>query len=317
MTEVTLGGLAPRREDLVKATWNYDKGLLSQPELERLRAAATQELVELQERLGFKPLCDGLLAWQDQFRPVVEATRGFEVGGVTRLFETNRFYRQPILHGPPQLDWAKLRAAFAPEPRLRSRGWKAILPSPYWWTRATLDQHFHDEAALGHALAAVLNEAARRLAEAGFGTIQFQEPALFHEKAPDVGLANELFAASVRGVQATTVANFPNGDAAPHQSFLQTIPVDVIGVDFVETLPEKLPPRLQEKRVLAQVVNSQESRVESVQELSDLLSRVEARLRPAELWATHTWDLEFVPAPVALKKLEALGALRSRRKVVA
>lgn len=315
MTEATISGLCPRREDLVKATWNFDKGLLSRDELAKLQAECTKELIDAQRKLGFRPLTDGLVAWQDQFRPLIEATTGYEVGGVTRLFETNRFYRQPVLNAAPKLDAKKLRAAFPAASTIRSQEWKAILPSPYWLTRATLDNHFHQEAAVGHAVAGVLHDAAKKLASEGFQTIQFQEPALFYEKSPDVGFANELFAAATKGVNATTIANFPNGDAAPHQSFLQTVPVDVIGIDFIETSPEKLPARLQGKNILAQVVNSQESRLEPAAELEALVTRVKTKLKPEHLWVTHTWDLEFVPHEVALRKLEVLASVREQKKV--
>ncbi|HEX9816522.1 MAG TPA: hypothetical protein VGB18_06040, partial [Candidatus Thermoplasmatota archaeon] len=226
MTEATLGGIYPRREELVKGTWNSDKGLLKKEELTTLQTDATNQLLELQQRLGFTPLFDGLLTWQDQFRGVVEATNGFEVGGVTRLFETNRFFRQPILHGEPKLDYAKLRAALPSASQAKKGSWKAILPSPYWFTRATLDHHFKDEVKLGHALAGILNEAAKKLAADGYQAIQFQEPALFYEKVPDVGFCNELIARATEGVKATTIGNFTNGDAARHHSFLQTVPVD-------------------------------------------------------------------------------------------
>jgi methionine synthase II (cobalamin-independent) len=317
MIAATLGGIYPRREELVKGTWNFDKGLIRREDLAQLQAAATSELLDLQQKLGFTPLCDGLLTWQDQFRGLIEATSGFEVGGVTRLFETNRFYRQPILHAAPKLDYQKLRAAFPSAAKVKSGSWKAILPSPYWLTRATLDHHFKDEAKLGHALAGVLNDAAQRLAADGFQTIQFQEPALFYEKVPDVGFANELFAVAASGVRATTVGNFTNGDAARHHSFLQTVPVDVLGIDFIETLPEKIPPRLQGKKLQAQVVNGRESHLETPADVRDLVGRIQTKLKPASLFVTHTWDLEFVPAEVAVKKLEALASVLPSKKVTA
>lgn len=314
---LTLGGSYPRTEELVKATWNFDKGLLPQEELSRLQSAQAQQLLALQERFGFSPLSDGLLTWQDLFRPLVATSPSFEVGGVTRLFETNRFFRQPILHQPPQLDWPKLEAYF-PHAHLAGQGpWKAILPSPYGFTHAVKDHAFHDEYKLGHALAGYLNEVARRLDGLGYQAIQFNEAQLFYESKPDVGLANELLVAAVNGVRAETVANFLNGNAAPHAAFLQTVPVSTIGIDFVETLPEKLPARLQGKQVLAQVVNAQESLLEAPGEVRELVGRIQDRLKPARLTATHTWDLEFVPPEVAVQKLEVLASLRAARTVTA
>ncbi|MBI2078607.1 MAG: hypothetical protein HYT80_09620, partial [Euryarchaeota archaeon] len=94
-------------------------------------------------------------------------------------------------------------------------------------------------------------------------------------------------------------------------------PTSAIGIDFVETLPEKLPSRLQGKHIVAQVVNAQESHLETPHDVQDLLARVEAKLKPSRLTATHTWDLEFVPAEVAQRKVEVLASLVPQRKVTA
>src|SRR5688572_12241327 len=109
---VALSGSYSRREDLVKATWDFDKGLLDAAGLDRVRLAAAKETVEIQARFGASPVTDGNLTWQDTFRGVVESSAGFQVGGVTRLFETNKFYRQPILTGRPVLNAASFAKHF-------------------------------------------------------------------------------------------------------------------------------------------------------------------------------------------------------------
>lgn len=309
---ISLSGTYPRKEELVKSTWNFDKGLVSRKELDDAFLAAAKEVVSLQRANGLEPLTDGLLTWQDQFRPLVETSPAFEVGGVTRLFENNRFYRQPILNAAPKLDWAKLEPYF-PHVRHGKGAWKAILPSPYWFTRAAKDNLYQDEFKLGHALAGYVNSVARRLDKLGYAAIQFQEPCLFSEAKPDVGFANELLAEAAEGLTCETIANFPNGDAAPHHSFLKTAPVTTVGIDFVETLPEKLPPRLAGLSLQAAVVNGQESHVESASDVRSLVERVEKKLKPSRLTCTHTWDLEFVPHEVALKKVAILGTLPARK----
>lgn len=316
-TDITLGGSYPRTEELVKTTWNFDKGLLGARELADAQDKDRRAVIDLQRRVGANGVIDGLLAWQDAFRPLVETSPSFEVGGVTRLFETNRFFRQPIVNAEPKLQWAKLEAFFPHAKFGASNDWKAILPSPYWFARVAKDNVYHDEAKLGWALADYVNQVAKRLEAAGYRTIQFNEAFLFQEPKPDVGFANELFAQAVKGLRATTVANFVNGDAAPHQSFLQTVPTSAIGIDFVDTLPEKLPPRLQGKYLVAQVVNAQESHLETPADVQELTARIEKRLKPTRLTATHTWDLEFVPPEVAQRKVEVLASLLPARRVAA
>src|SRR5687768_1512808 len=85
---LVLSGLYPRSEPLVKTTWDFDKGLADAGRLDAAYLADARNLVDLETRLGFAALTDGNLTWQDPFRGLVESAAGFEVGGVTRFFET-------------------------------------------------------------------------------------------------------------------------------------------------------------------------------------------------------------------------------------
>ena len=169
-TDITLGGSYPRTEELVKTTWNFDKGLVGAKELTDAQDTQRAAVIDLQKRAGCTGLTDGLLSWQDAFRPLVATNASFEVGGVTRLFETNRFFRQPILNAPPKLDWANLEPFF-PHQKWGKGDWKAILPSPYWFARVAKDNHYHDEAKLGWALADYLNALAKKLESLDYRTI--------------------------------------------------------------------------------------------------------------------------------------------------
>lgn len=314
---LSLCGTYPRKEELVKATWNFDKGLLSVSALRAAQDEQSREVLAIQHRLGFEPVTDGLLAWQDLFRPLVETSPGFEVGGVTRLFETNKFYRQPILNQAPSFNWNKLEPFFPHHRNLNGARWKAILPSPYWFLRVTKDEVYHDERKLGLALAGHVNEVAKRVEAAGATAIQFNDPCLLYESTPDLALARDLFSAATKGVTAPTLANFPNGDASPHLDFLAALPVSGVGIDFVETLIEEVPKGAFAKPLVAQVVDSQESHLEGAADIRDLVDRIERRLKPRDLTATHTWDLDFVPHEVAVKKLEVLAELLPSRSVTA
>ena len=44
-----------------------------------------------------------MLAWQDLFRPLVDASEGLEAGGLTRFLDTNTFFRAPHATGTPRL----------------------------------------------------------------------------------------------------------------------------------------------------------------------------------------------------------------------
>lgn len=304
---LALSGLFPRSEKLVKATWDADKGLLDAPRLEAAFIEDARRLLGWQGRLGATPVTDGNLSWQDSFRGLVASAAGFEVGGLQRLFETNKFYRQPILTGRPVLNGEAFARHFLLEGLATRLPKKAILPSPYWLLRSSKIET-PANAPEDALVAGLVNEAAKWAVAHGYAHVQFQEPLLFYEKAPDLELAGVLFDGALKGLKATTTINFPNGNAEAYYAWAARLPVDWIGVDFVETRLEDLKAAKTRTRLLAQVVDSQESLLEDADGVREVAARIEQRLRPAELALTHTWELDFLPADVAVRKLEVLAA---------
>lgn len=312
----SLSGSYPRREDLVKATWNLDKGLLSITDVAALRLEQARELVALQERLGAEAVTDGNLSWQDAFRGVVENNPAFQVGGVTRLFETNRFYRQPILVGTPQPNPKALQAHFLLDSLKPKAPKKAILPSPYWLVRAAKVETNGDADNAGPAIAEYLNGVARWLEGAGYRQVQFNEALLFYEKTPDLKLAQTLLETTLKGLKTTAIVNFSNGNAAPHLAWLKQLPAAAtVGIDFIETFADDLPAKPLGRPLLAAVVDAQESLLESGAEVERLATTIERRLSPKGLTLTHTWDLQFLPATLAPQKIETLSKVATRKVV--
>ena len=88
-------GIYPRSEELVQATRDLDRGRTSQEAVDEQVERDLGELVSVQQAAGLDLLADGMLRWQDVFRPLVEAADGLEKGALTRFLDTNTFYRAP------------------------------------------------------------------------------------------------------------------------------------------------------------------------------------------------------------------------------
>jgi hypothetical protein len=117
-------GIYPRSAGLVAATRDLDRG--------RTTAAAVAERVErdrlafvaAQQEAGFELIVDGMLDWQDLFRPLAERCEGVEARPLTRFLDTNTFFRALLVSGTP-----RLREPM-PVPVLPG-DWLGTLPSPY------------------------------------------------------------------------------------------------------------------------------------------------------------------------------------------
>src|SRR4029079_5739326 len=148
-------GIYPRSEVLVQATRDLDRGRTTPEAVADQVERDVRELVTVQRAAGLDLLSDGLLGWQDIFRPLAEAAEGLDARPLTRYLDTNTFYRAVLVEGRPRLHKP------LPAPDVQER-WLGTLPSPVAFARAA------GSAASAQALAAdVLAPQIEAWAEAG------------------------------------------------------------------------------------------------------------------------------------------------------
>ena len=121
-------GIYPRSEQLVQATRDLDRGRTPQQAVDERVEGDLAELVSVQQQAGLDLLTDGMLRWQDLFRPLLEASEGLETGALTRFLDTNTFYRAPhATTAAPKLAGSLDERYVAPLPGPRL----VTLPSPF------------------------------------------------------------------------------------------------------------------------------------------------------------------------------------------
>jgi 5-methyltetrahydropteroyltriglutamate--homocysteine methyltransferase len=286
-------GIYPRSEALVQATRDLDRGRISADEAEQQLAVDRAALVSVQQEAGLDLLADGMLNWQDLFRPLVEESEGLEPGPLTRFLDTNTFYRAPRADGSPRFT-APAGVDLAtplPGPRLLT------LPSPFALAHAAgLDPQTVAEGVLAPALDTLEAE-----------LVVLSEPFLARERDPDLAaLGNALEALSGR---LPLVLQLTFGDAGPLLARLVELPVDGLGVDFyltsLDAIPEGFP-----KLLLAGVVDARSSAVEDPKAVAKFATRLRARTG-GEIALVPNGDLQFVPEPVARRKLVVLGEAKA------
>src|SRR5215471_6121621 len=99
-----LSGLHPRSEDLIALTRAFDRGQAEEARTQKLIETETEQIIRLQEKLGYEFFSDGAIYWQDPLRPLTKALRGVSSGSrYSRWFDTNTFYLKPVITGPVSL----------------------------------------------------------------------------------------------------------------------------------------------------------------------------------------------------------------------
>jgi 5-methyltetrahydropteroyltriglutamate--homocysteine methyltransferase len=284
-------------------------------------AAYRQDLanfVTLQQEAGLDFFADGLLRWQDIFRPLAEAA-GVHARILTRWFDNNAFFRAPEVDGPlKRLEAVQaiatgiLPGAMVPSPRV------ATLPSPYMFSRAAVTTGDRNTLMLDLARD-LLRPAAEQFVAAGCRLIHLQEPWLgFYgidssDRAP-LGHAIETLTV---GLDADVILHVYFGDAAPYLDWLRKLPVHAVGVDLVETDVSALG-RGWEIGLLAGCIDGRSSVVEPAAQTAAAIRQIAERAEPPVLYVSTSCDLQLLPRDLAVQKVRALGAaMHQLRELVA
>lgn len=319
--QATTAGIHPRSEELVQATRDFDRGRTDAKHLAEARARDAKALVDVQAKAGFPHVSDGLLGFQDIFRPFAERLKGAKVGPITRWFDNNTFYRQPIVEAPLKRTGPVVKD-YLERPKLApGHKWKAVLPGPYTFARMVDDRAYGSTEKLVAAFAReALAPEVRWLAQEGFGWVQFQEPSLVRERPrpEEWDALQKAYMTILDGVKVTSSVVTSFGDASRILGELLELPVDYVGVDFTETPLDAFEGITPSRGIQAGLVDGRSSIVERP---ADIVAQARGLLDATDVPAialAPSCDLEFLPRALADEKLLALGeAARALQEEVA
>jgi 5-methyltetrahydropteroyltriglutamate--homocysteine methyltransferase len=292
-------GIYARSEELVQATRDLDRGRTTEEAVTAQQDADLRVFLDAQRESNLDYFSDGLLNWQDIFRPFDTAAEGLRPGPLTRFLNTNTFYRAPAV----EMERPRLVEPLA-EPFFRigdlPRGrWVATLPSPYalaeWATGKVEPQVVAGE---------ILGPQIRWLAGNGCAYVVLQETALFGTRSNLYSLSEALEALAS---PLPLALQLPFGDVGSVLEELMELPIDAIGVDFYATSVAGLP-RPFPKTLLAGIIDVRNSLLEEPRELAKFGWNLLEDLEGPKLHLVPNGDLQFVPEKIAREKVRRLGA---------
>ena len=318
-----LTGILPRTNELIEATRAYDRGRVNEKELEKAFENATVKVIDTQLSAEFSYVTDGMLKWQDLFRPFTEYLSGVKMGSLTRWFNNNTFYRKPIIVGDI---WRKRsiieKVSYTKYPR-KNLHWKAILPAPYTFVNLSENQFYTDKKELMFKYAKILREEIEGLARLGFKYVQLSDPALVYKpidmsvSKDELNLTGEALRIAVKGIPVTTCLQTFFGDFSRILPDALDFSVDHLGIDLYETDLKKLKEYSFEKGVALGLVDSRSSLVEDEDELVKVAEEIVGSIyssKMLEVFVCPNCDLEFLPWERAEEKLKLISGVAGRLK---
>ncbi len=304
-------GDQPGQQRLRQAIARVDRGEAEPEEIARAADEMTVAAIREQEEAGLDLVTDGQVRWQDPITYLARGLEGFRITGLLRWFESNTYYRQPVVTGP--IAWTRpILAADLEFARAHAtKPVKAVVTGPY--TIGTLS----DAGELGHRrlvleLARALNQELRALAAAGPPWIQVDEPAIVDNRSVryrrDFAVFREAMAILTEGVSAPLALYTYHGSAADVPGLFE-LPFDLFGFDVVqgEANWRLLGSWPQGKALGLGVVDARNVRMEDERWLAERVARAVEAAGADRVHVGPSCGLEFLPRDVARRKLELVA----------
>ena len=297
-------GPGTKAPNLRTAINRADRGELTSEDVLAVREQVTAEVISEQIQAGIDLVTDGLVRWGDGQTYLARAISGFSFTGLIRYFDTNTYFRQPVVES--LLKWSapitvadyEFAASHSTKPV------KAVLTGPYTLARLSQDQKYHDQKRLVLDMAEVLNQEARALQAAGAPVIQFDEPAILKHKE-EFPLFQEAMERLTQGLNPTlALYTYFDDISGVYPAFLK-LPFQVFGLDYVmgKANWDVVVDVPSDVSLGLGVVNARNTRMETDEEIGDALRRIAPIVPLERLSINPNCGLEFLPRETAYQKL--------------
>ncbi len=324
-------GDSPELQALRRTIAGMDRGERTAADLAQAEAEMTRRAIEEQVRAGVELLTDGQIRWYDPISHLASKLAGVEIKGLLRFFDTNSYFRQPLLASRPERtgpmvtdEYTFARAVVdsmaAAGGKTGRLALKPVLTGPYTLAKFSLASNsgMNSLEARAEAYAQALAAELRALADAGAESIQVDEPAIvkFPQDWPvfvqALGLlvkARQDVAKQGKRVQLALYVYF--NDCAAIYEKLAALPVDVLGLDFTYNpkLVEIVAATGSPIPLALGLVDGRNTRLEEPSAVTRQIEKLLPTIAGEKAYLGTSCGLEYLPRDRAYAKLELLSKI--------
>ena len=315
MTQVTVVGSYPRIGDRLseqkhrKAIDKLDKEQISWQKFEKIENEVTREVILEQIRLGVNLPSDGQIRWGDTVAYIMRGFQGCTINGLVRYFDTNTYYRQPVIHEKLSYLTPLLVRDFQFAQKVAGKvPIKLILTGPYSLARLSKDQWYQDQRKLVWELAGYLNQELTVLIKSGARFIEIDEPSLLSNPEDSLLWSKgiEMMTHGLKGVYFSLYLSYGNISGVWNE--VLQLPVDELAIDLTIGHPNgvMLHRTKVNKKICAGVVSARNTLMEKEKELVEHLKKIQQTLGENLTAISPNYSLEFLPRDTAREKLKLL-----------
>ena len=310
-----------------------DRGERTAADLVDAENEMTRRAIAEQARAGVDLLTDGQIRWYDPISYLAGKLEGVQIKGLLRFFDTNSYFRQPILTALPKRtaplvveEYAFARNALGhlptPPEKAGRLGIKPILTGPYTLAKFSISQNGAAASleSRANAFAEALAPEVGVLAQAGANVIQIDEPAIikypndwkvFEQALRPLVAARDQAAKAGKPVELALYVYFH--DPAPLYEKLIGLPVDILGLDFTYNpkLLEKVASAGSPKPLGLGLIDGRNTKLEEPSAVARQVARLLPKIAGGRAYLNPSSGLEYLPRDRAYGKLELLSKVRT------
>lgn len=307
-------GDTPGQQALRRATAASERGELDRAGLAMVEHSVIDEIVHEQEQTGVDVVTDGQVRWSDPIAHLMGGLEGVRLDGLLRYFDTNFYFRQPVVTAVVRRRAAMVRDDFIHASYAARCCVKPVLTGPYTLARLSLIQSgvYPTWTALAHVLSDVLAAEVADLVAAGARLVQIEEPAILAHPE-DIRVLRDLLEPlwAARGSAELILATY-FGDAAPLYAQLNSVPADIVALDlsYSPSLSEVITATGASKVLALGVVDGRSTRLEQAPGVAAQVQRMLKRYPFESLHLLPSCGLEHLPRAAARTKLACLVQIK-------
>jgi 5-methyltetrahydropteroyltriglutamate--homocysteine methyltransferase len=291
-----------------------DKGEKTDEDVRQAENRLTELALKEQIDAGLEVVTDGQIRWYDPISHFAGKLQGVRINGLLRFFDTNFYFRQPVVFSKPGRSKPLVVEEFRFAQAKSARQVKPVLTGPYTLARYSMEEGsgVGGFSKLLEAYTEALAAEVAALGEAGATLIQIEEPALlkFPEDFSLVAQGMAALAARRGPAQLAIVVHF--GDPTSVYDRLQTLPADILGLDFTynPNLVQTVAARGASRVLAVGLVDGRNTKLEDVPTVARHLEQIARGTGARQAFLTTSCGLEYLPRDRAQLKLKHLGVIK-------
>jgi 5-methyltetrahydropteroyltriglutamate--homocysteine methyltransferase len=292
-------GIYPRSDKLRLAYGRYERGKETLEDLRKLIYEENKKFYSLTE--GIEYVTDPLFNWYDIIRPIALSIDGITLGPLRRYFETNTFYREPVIKnlGKLKLDPTG-KETFEdnpPFPMFHRYGEEhiPILPSPYSvYSMSKFEKNIDIDQFISHTLLIYSDILTK------FNSTQVVIFSPFSDSGEKYKIYKD-FCAKNKVILVTSNKLSEENFEGVNFKFESIVVPDSKDLQISQKY-SNIPG--------IQILDSHNTKIETREEISSKLKEIESTHKLESIVVTHKDYMDFLPRIIADRKIEILKEVR-------